>query len=154
MEYIRRGRIVENVLKVGDVLRFQDDDNEYTVEAIEDGGYRILLKHGATLYDHSIWYVHNYASHINDAEIVEVLPPKLAEEITNTSRYRTQSGKQLYDVLADDLLTPEEFRGSIKKDVYKYVFRYEEKGGIASLEKAKATIDVLIAYERKLGEID
>lgn len=154
MKYIKRGTLGENILKVGDVLRFEDDTNEYTVEAIEDGGYRVLLKHGSTLYDRNIWYVHDYVSHINDAEVVEVLTAKSTEEITNTSRYRTQSGKQLYDVLADDLLTPQEFRGSIKKDVYKYVFRYEEKGGIASLEKAKATIDVLIAYERKLGEID
>ncbi|MRB55662.1 DUF3310 domain-containing protein, partial [Bacillus thuringiensis] len=85
---------------------------------------------------------------------IRVIRDHTQEEVTNTSRYRTQSGKQLYDVLADDLLTPEEFRGSIKKDVYKYVFRYKEKGGIASLEKAKATIDVLIAYEKELGEID
>lgn len=154
MKYIKRGTLGENILKVGDVLRFQDDDNEYTVEAIENEGYRVLLKHGSTLYDRTVGYVHHCVSHINDAEIVEVLPPQSVEEITDTSRYRTQSGKQLYDVLADDLLTPEEFRGSIKKDVYKYVFRYEEKGGIASLEKAKATIDVLIAYERKLGEIE
>lgn len=154
MEYIKRGTIVGNVLKVGDVLRFQDDDNEYTVVGVDDPCNHVLLKHGSTLYDRTIWYVHDYVSHINGAEVVEVLTTKSTEEITNTSRYRTQSGKQLYDVLADDLLTPQEFRGSIKKDVYKYVFRYEEKGGIASLEKAKATIDVLIAYERKLGEID
>lgn len=154
MEYVKRAMIVADILKIGDVLKFQDDDKEYTVEAIDDGGYHILLKYGSTLYDHSVWYVHDYASHINGATVVEVLPDNSVEEITNTSRYRTQSGKQLYDVLADDLLTPQEFRGSIKKDVYKYVFRYEEKGGIASLEKAKATIDVLIAYERKLGEIE
>lgn len=154
MEYITRSAILAGCISTGDIIRFEDDDLPYKVESIKEDEGVLLLRYGFALYERSIFYIHDYATHINGKRVVAQGNKKTGEEITNTSRYRTQSGKQLYDVLADDLLTPEEFRGSIKKDVYKYVFRYEEKGGIASLEKAKATIDVLIAYERKLGEID
>lgn len=154
MEYITRSAILAGCISTGDIIRFEDDDLPYRVESIMEDGDQFELRHGFAVYTRSIFYIHDYATHVNGKPVVAKGNKKTEEEITNTSRYRTQSGKQLYDVLADDLLTPEEFRGSIKKDVYKYVFRYEEKGGIASLEKAKATIDVLIAYERKLGEIE
>lgn len=154
MDYITRSAILAGCINTGDIIRFEDDDLPYKVESIMEDEGVLLLRYGLALYERSIFYIHDYATHINGKPVVAKGNKKTDEEITNTARYRTQSGKQLYDVLADDLLTPQEFRGSIKKDVYKYVFRYEEKGGIASLEKAKATIDVLIAYERKLGEID
>lgn len=154
MEYITRSAILAGCISEGDIIRFEDDDTQYRVERITEDGDQFELRYGFAVRTRSIFYIHDYATHVNGKPVVAKGNKKTEEEITNTSRYRTQSGKQLYDVLADDLLTPEEFRGSIKKDVYKYVFRYEEKGGIASLEKAKATIDVLIAYERKLGEIE
>lgn len=62
------------------------------------------------------------------------------------NHYATEGGHDLYYVLATELLTREEFIGSIKKDVYKYVFRCENKNGIEDLKKAKQTIDVLIDY--------
>lgn len=144
---------VKDTLSNGDVIRLgnKNDAFHFVSFGLDDNSI-LLRKNGVLLYEYETADVLEHIKTLNGIPISR--NHKQDEEITNTSRYRTQSGKQLYDVLADDLLTPEEFRGSIKKDVYKYVFRYEEKGGIASLEKAKATIDVLIAYERKLGEID
>lgn len=146
MEY-KRGNVVEK-LQQGDKLKFKgyEDDTYEVISTTDDAG--VTLERNSSILVLSKQYV--------DCETIEVngILVNSSEEITNTSRYRTQSGKQLYDVLGDDLLTPEEFRGSCKKDIYKYVFRYKEKGGIASLEKAKATIDVLIAYEKELGDID
>lgn len=144
---------VKDILQNGDVIRLDNKNDAFHFVSFSLDGESILLrKNGVLLYEYETEDVLEHITKLNGIPISR--NRKQDEEITNTSRYRTQSGKQLYDVLADDLLTPEEFRGSIKKDVYKYVFRYEEKGGIASLEKAKATIDVLIAYERELGEID
>lgn len=144
---------VKNILQNGDVIRLDNKNDAFHFVSFGlDDNSILLRKNGVLLYEYETEDVLEHITTLNGIPISR--NHKQDEEITNTSRYRTQSGKQLYDVLADDLLTPQEFRGSIKKDVYKYVFRYEEKGGIASLEKAKATIDVLIAYERKLGEID
>lgn len=142
---------VKERLSEGDTVTLRGKVGEYEIASFGLDGNSVLLKQYTTLHE---VLVDDLVSHILTYNGIRVEQDPLQEEITDTTRYRTQSGKQLYDVLADDLLTPEEFRGSIKKDVYKYVFRYKEKGGIASLEKAKATIDVLIAYEKELGEID
>ena len=142
---------VKERLSEGDTVTLRGKVGEYEIASFGLDENSVLLKQYNTLHE---VLVDDLVSHIMTYNGIRVEQDHVREENTETSRYRTQSGKQLYDVLADDLLTPEEFRGSIKKDVYKYVFRYKEKGGIASLEKAKATIDVLIAYEKELGEID
>lgn len=69
------------------------------------------------------------------------------EELQNTSRYKTQSGKQLFDVLEDDLLTYEELRGFYKANIYKYTHRYKQKNGIEDLKKVKVYVDQLIKLE-------
>lgn len=70
--------------------------------------------------------------------------PSKGEELTNTTRYTTTSGKQLLDVMRDDLLTHEEYVGGLKFNCYKYITRYKQKNGVADLEKAKVYLDELI----------
>lgn len=76
-----------------------------------------------------------------------------SEELQNTKRYKTNSGKQLFDVLEDDLLTYEELRGFYKANIYKYTHRYKEKNGIEDLKKVKVYVDQLIKLEEKQDEI-
>lgn len=71
------------------------------------------------------------------------------EELTNTARYSTNSGKQLFDVLADDLLTDDQYEGFLIGNIYKYIKRYKEKGGITDLEKARVYLDTLIKFEEE-----
>lgn len=71
------------------------------------------------------------------------------EEIEDTDRYKTTSGKQLFDVLRDDLLTPEEYKGFLRGNVYKYVKRYEDKNGVEDLRKAIVYIEKLIELEEE-----
>ena len=48
------------------------------------------------------------------------------------------------------LLTDEEFRGFCKGNIIKYVYRYENKGGVEDLKKARNYINELISlFERK-----
>lgn len=75
------------------------------------------------------------------------------EELQNTTRYKTSSGKQLFDVLEDDLLNYEELRGFYKANIYKYTHRYKEKNGIEDLKKVKVYVDQLIKLEEKQDEI-
>lgn len=76
-----------------------------------------------------------------------------SEELQNTQRYKTSSGKQLFDVLEDDLLTYEELRGFYKANIYKYTHRYKQKNGIEDLKKVKIYIDQLIKLEEKHNEL-
>lgn len=76
-----------------------------------------------------------------------------AEELQNTKRYKTNSGKQLFDVLEDDLLTYEELRGFYKANIYKYTHRYKQKNGIEDLKKVKIYTDQLIKLEEKQNEV-
>lgn len=72
-----------------------------------------------------------------------------SEELENTTRYKTSSGKQLFDVLEEDLLTYEELRGFYKANIYKYTHRYKQKNGIEDLKKVKVYVDQLIKLEEK-----
>lgn len=76
-----------------------------------------------------------------------------SEELQNTQRYKTISGKQLFDVLEDDLLTYEELRGFYKANIYKYTHRYKQKNGIEDLKKVKIYTDQLIKLEEKENEL-
>lgn len=76
-----------------------------------------------------------------------------SEELQNTKRYQTRSGKQLFDVLEDDLLTYEELRGFYKANIYKYTHRYKQKNGIEDLKKVKVYVDQLIKLEEKQNAI-
>lgn len=75
------------------------------------------------------------------------------EELENTTRYRTASGKQLFDVLESDLLSTEEFRGFLKANIYKYLHRYQHKNGTDDLRKIKVYVDRLITLEDKHNEV-
>ena len=75
------------------------------------------------------------------------------EELQNTKRYKTNSGKQLFDVLEDDLLTYEELRGFYKGNIYKYTYRYKYKNGIEDLKKVRVYTDQLIKLEEKQNAI-
>lgn len=78
---------------------------------------------------------------------------KVTEELKNTKRYQTSSGKQLFDVLEDDLLTYEELCGFYKANIYKYTHRYKQKNGIEDLKKVKVYVDQLIKLEEKQNAI-
>ena len=83
----------------------------------------------------------------------KVLNSNESEELQNTKRYKTNSGKQLFDVLEDDLLTYEELRGFYKGNIYKYTYRYKYKNGIEDLKKVSVYTDQLIKLEEKQNEL-
>lgn len=74
------------------------------------------------------------------------------EQLEDTDRYKTTSGKQLFDVMKDDLLTVEEYTGFLKGNIYKYVKRYKQKNGVDDLKKAKVYLNELIKLEEEENE--
>lgn len=65
------------------------------------------------------------------------------------NHYLTKSGKQLMDLLKEDLLSDTEFIGFLKGNLYKYVFRYERKNKEEDLKKAQFYLKELKKYEYK-----
>ena len=95
----------------------------------------------------------NYMLEYGASRFEKVTEDTEPEELQNTTRYKTNSGKQLFDVLEDDLLTYDELRGFYKANIYKYTHRYKQKNGIEDLKKVKVYVDQLIKLEDKHNEI-
>lgn len=71
------------------------------------------------------------------------------EDIKDTKRYALKSDKQLMQVMREDLLSDEEFRGAMKFNIFKYGIRYPKKNGVKDLEKAREYVDELIDFEKE-----
>lgn len=130
------------MFKVGDKVRCIDNDGTPTLTIGEV--YEIIGAESEEL-ENTIGKIIK-GSHITGS-VIE------SEELENTKRYKTTSGKQLFDVLEDDLLTYEELRGFYKANIYKYTHRYKQKNGIEDLKKVKVYVDQLIKLEEKQNEI-
>lgn len=124
----------------GDILTYVGEQDRLKGKVIQ-----LDSKHGdywGTVSDEDGVYTAQYLD--NNYELVgrTVHMPKNTQE--NANRYLTESGKQLYDVLKDDLLTPEQFEGFVLGNIYKYVKRYKHKNGVDDLQKARHYINILI----------
>lgn len=141
-------------IKVGDRVKIKDEikanPSKYLEvwEYLENNGYNVHTKFTITKLTNRTMFSGDFPLALKFVELVNN-----KEELQNTERYTTGSGKQLYDIMEDDLLEPDEARGFYKGNIYKYVKRYPKKNGIEDLEKARDYINQLIELEKKLGEI-
>ena len=106
-----------------------------------------------TTYPIQVYFSEKGWHSFNPQQLTHYHKPNKSEELENTTRYKTNSGKQLFDVLEDDLLTYDESRGFYKANIYKYTHRYKEKNGVEDLKKVKVYVDQLIKLEEKYNEI-
>ncbi|MEG0408708.1 MAG: DUF3310 domain-containing protein [Bacilli bacterium] len=72
------------------------------------------------------------------------------DKVTSPSHY-TKYNIEVIDAIKG-ISTQEEFRGYCKGNVIKYMSRWQNKGGIEDLKKAKQYIDFLIESEESRGE--
>lgn len=66
----------------------------------------------------------------------------MTDSINHPSHY-TNGAIECIDAI-ESQLTPEEYRGYLKGNIAKYIWRERQKGGIESLEKARWYLDRLI----------
>ena len=71
--------------------------------------------------------------------------PVLIDNVNHPSHY-TDGGIECIEAI-EAQLTPEEYRGYLKGNVAKYVWREKHKGGIESLQKAQWYLNRLINLE-------
>jgi hypothetical protein len=60
----------------------------------------------------------------------------------NPSHYKTLPKETIERI--QDNLTPEEFKGYLKGNIFKYIDRYENKNGVEDLKKAEWYLQKLI----------
>lgn len=140
------------MFKVGDKVRCIDNDGRMQTLAV---GELYEITSVEYTYDQNDTYVYlkNDTLEYGAYRFEKVIDSNESEELQNTKRYKTNSGKQLFDVLEDDLLTYEELRGFYKANIYKYTHRYKQKNGIEDLKKVKIYTDQLIKLEEKHNEV-
>lgn len=132
------------MFKVGDKVRvIEYSDKTYIglkglVTIIDDSPYPIGVNLGA-FGNHSF----------NQQQLTHDNSHNESEELENTTRYKTNSGKQLFDIFEDDLLTYEQVTGFYLGNTIKYLKRYKQKNGIEDLKKVKVYVDQLIKLEEK-----
>ena len=137
------------MFNIGDKVRCIDNDRTPTLTIGEV--YEIIGSEYDNFMKETYVYLKNDTRVYAESRFEKVT--KESEELQNTKRYKTTSGKQLFGVLEDDLLTYEEVRGFYKANIYKYTHRYKQKNGIEDLKKVKVYVDQLIKLEEKHNEI-
>lgn len=135
------------MFKVGDKVRVTEYSNKNYI-----GLHGVITEINDTTYPIKVYLGNKVYKSFNPQQLTSDNKNE-SEELQNTKRYQTNSGKQLFDVLEDDLLTYEELRGFYKANIYKYTHRYKQKNGIEDLKKVKVYTDQLIKLEEKHNEV-
>lgn len=68
------------------------------------------------------------------------------DEVNHPVHYTVDGGIECIEAI-EAQLTPEEYRGYLKGNIAKYVWRERHKGGVVSLKKAQWYLDRLVALE-------
>ena len=72
-------------------------------------------------------------------------PPVIKEDEVNHPSHYTGTIECIEAIEAE--LTPEEYRGDLKGNIAKYIWRERSKGGITSLKKAQWYLDRLVQFD-------
>jgi hypothetical protein len=73
-------------------------------------------------------------------------PPVIQEDTVNHPSHYTDGGIECIEAI-ESALTSEEYRGYLKGNIQKYVWRERHKGGTESLKKARWYLDRLIQLD-------
>ena len=140
------------MFKVGDKVRCINNKGVKDILTVGNVYEITRVEHSSSLHATYVFLKYDTFAY-SESRFEKVTESDEPEELKNTTRYKTNSGKQLFNVLEDDLLTYEELRGFYKANIYKYTHRYKQKNGIEDLKKVKVYVDQLIKLEEKQDEI-
>ncbi len=122
---------------------------------ITDGGFGGVIQNLSKDWQAAVgelWAGTQNPGHIqniqNNTTIISAIPPN--PDPTNPSHYKLDSGRESIDIL-QDILSPEEFRGFLRGNIFKYEIRYRNKNGVEDLRKAAWYMDKLISVESEVS---
>lgn len=142
-----------SAIEVGDLVEVVDHINKQYIglRGVVESTHNLVLP---IRVNFGLGGIHSFSpTQLRYISFVQLSNDDTQEELRNTQRYKTTSGKQLFNVLEDDLLTYDELRGFYKANIYKYTHRYKQKNGVEDLKKVKVYVDQLIKLEEKHNEI-
>lgn len=70
------------------------------------------------------------------------------------SYYRSDNGKDLFDLFEDGMITKDQVIGFYKANIIKYIVRFEEKNGEEDLAKAETYLDRLHHFVHRIEKPD
>lgn len=88
---------------------------------------------------------------LTDFYIAEAENSAPGDDPVNHPAHYTKGGIECLDAIAASM-TDEAYRGYLKGNIMKYLWRYEQKGGVESLEKGMFYLSELIGEVRKADE--
>jgi len=109
------------------IAKIHDMRDRYDGESDED--YRYQLEH----------YISRKEPSLND-QYAEI--EKVRQDIINSPGHYADSTIECIDAM-EAMMTPEQFIGYLRGNVFKYQWRYEKKNGIEDLKKAQWYLDKL-----------
>jgi hypothetical protein len=90
------------------------------------------------IYDDFDWYANRF-----DHAKQEVIGDVVTDLVNSPSHYQSASGIECIEAIKAQM-SNEEYCGYLRGNVVKYLWRYQQKGGKQSLEKARWYLDKLI----------
>ena len=79
-------------------------------------------------------------------------PTTIVNDNVNHPSHYTQGVIECIDAI-EASMTPEQFRGAMKANIIKYLWRYGHKNGLEDLKKARFYLERMIAsFEKGIGE--
>ena len=91
---------------------------------------------------------------MEEKELFEPLPvakETVNDNVNHPSHY-TQGAIECIDAI-EASMTPKEFRGAMKANIIKYLWRYEHKNGLEDLKKARFYLErMIVSYEKDIGK--
>lgn len=83
----------------------------------------------------------------------ETKPENDTSDYDHPQRYTGEDGKDLIDRFEEGLIPEEQVRGFLRGNVFKYLVRYEDKGGMDDLIKAHEYLTRLFAFEDEAAQM-
>jgi len=120
------------------------------VYKLPDGDIRFSDNLVSTIADHIIW---QRATHPEELPFIDDDPSlndqyaeieKVRQDIINSPGHYADSTIECIDAM-EAMMTPEQFIGYLRGNVFKYQWRYEKKNGIEDLKKAQWYLDKLVS---------
>ena len=100
-------------------------------------------------------FVNTFNGELNEEayrELFETPKPETVNDNVNHPSHYTQGSIECIDAI-EASMEPAEFRGAMKANIIKYLWRYEYKNGLEDLKKARFYLERMItSYEKDIGK--
>lgn len=147
--------IAANISKTKPVLPCQEQTSGIALTTsphLARSNWRIAMVNNGII---SKTFVDTFNGGLNEEayrELFETPKPETENDNVNHPSHYTQGSIECIDAI-EASMEPAEFRGAMKANIIKYLWRYEYKNGLEDLKKARFYLERMItSYEKDIGK--